>query len=465
MALKLECPFINSPNSPTHISLPLTFFDAVWLKFPSMEPLFFYQLTDSTLLHFNSDILPKLKHSLSLTLLHYLPLTGKITWPPHACIPTISYAPVDTVSLLIVKSSLDSNRLSSEEISLTVQITLFPNQGFCIGMATHHAVMDGEAAIAFMKSRAYLCAQLDKPFFVARTYPIHLSNDFGLNRNSVRATFKLNRDEIKKLKEKILSKVEEIKSTKQLHLLTFVVTYAYILVCVVKASAIEGNRNVHFLFPVDCRNCLDPSLPENYLGNCVYSRDVTVKASVFMEEKGVANIVKTISNMIREIDENGLLEVMYSYTHIRHSQLGTSCMSRLGVILYLAIFGSRAFPACWTHPRYCPLWVLLATSPSDPHSFASLHGLFPSCEHLPHDLNPGLIRWPSNMSTIGLMPFYCHDRGLSSILPPSGSRAFLTRQTRPRYCPLWVLLVMPPSDPHGFASLRGLFSTLRTPPP
>ncbi|KAJ0042397.1 hypothetical protein Pint_19072 [Pistacia integerrima] len=84
-------PLIDSPQSPTHFSIPLTFFDAMWLKFPPVESLFFYQLTDSTLLHFNSDILPKLKHPLSLSLRHYLLLVDKLTWPPHADVPTISH--------------------------------------------------------------------------------------------------------------------------------------------------------------------------------------------------------------------------------------------------------------------------------------------------------------------------------------------------------------------------------------
>ncbi|KAJ0100273.1 hypothetical protein Patl1_21768 [Pistacia atlantica] len=42
------------------------------------------------------------------------------------------------------------------------QVTLFPNQAFCIGIATHDAVIDGYTAIAFMKSWAYLCTKQAK---------------------------------------------------------------------------------------------------------------------------------------------------------------------------------------------------------------------------------------------------------------------------------------------------------------
>ncbi|XP_044506926.1 phenolic glucoside malonyltransferase 1-like [Mangifera indica] len=353
-------PFINSANSLTHLSIPLTFFDVVWIKFPPMETLFFYQFTGLTLLRFNSEILPKLKHSLSLALGYYLPLAGKVTWPPHAHIPTISYSKDDTVSVHVEESNADFNRLSGDDIhessesrhlipelltsdestsSMAVQITLFPNQGFCIGVAMHHAVSDGATAIAFLKSWAYLSANLGKenpnlspeltPYIdrtvvkdhtgICMMYLKHLfqfnesdnleanqrslklNEDLGLNRNSFRATFKLTREDIKKLREKILS-------TKQLHLSTFVITYAYVLVCFVKAKEVEGHRNVHFIIPVDCRSRLDPPLPQNYLGNCVYFRDATLKAGVFMEENGVAKIAEKISDMIRDIEEKELLE-------------------------------------------------------------------------------------------------------------------------------------------------------------
>ncbi|KAJ0098606.1 hypothetical protein Patl1_21766 [Pistacia atlantica] len=176
-------PFPNSPESASDFSFPLTFYDTFWLNFPPVERLFFYQLTDSTLLHFNSVIIPKLKHSLSLALLHYLPLAGKLTWPPHATKPIVSYSSDDAVTVLVAESHADFNRLSNDDIiespelrhlipqlltsddkasSMALQITLFPNQGFCIGITTHHAIVDGSTAITFMKSWANLCTKLDK---------------------------------------------------------------------------------------------------------------------------------------------------------------------------------------------------------------------------------------------------------------------------------------------------------------
>ncbi|KAJ0098604.1 hypothetical protein Patl1_21764 [Pistacia atlantica] len=360
-------PFPNSSHSATELSLPLTFFDTFWLKFPPVERLFFYQLSHSTLQHFNSTILPKLKHSLSLALLHYLPLAGKLTWPPNVPKPIISYIPDDAVSLLVAESTADFNRLSGDDIrespelrhltpelltsderasSMALQITLFSNQGFSIGITTHHAVIDGNAATKFMKSWAYLCTKQDTqdpsllpeltPFFDRTVikdptglYMVFLKNysgslgsdisevnqlslkvieDLGVNRNSLRATFKLTREDIKKLREKILSKAEEVKPTKELHLSTFVVTYVYLLICLVKTRGEEGDRKVNFLFPVDYRNRMDPRLPANYFGNCVFPGQAIIKASDFMEENGVVIITEKISNMIRDIEEKGVYE-------------------------------------------------------------------------------------------------------------------------------------------------------------
>ncbi|XP_031277506.1 phenolic glucoside malonyltransferase 1-like [Pistacia vera] len=229
---------------------------------------------------------------------------------------------------------------------MALQITLFPNQGFCIGITTHHAIVDGSTAITFMKSWANLCTQLDKqdafllpeltPSFDRTVikdptglYMVYLKNwlnysgsdisevnqpslkvyeDLGVNRNTIRATFKLSREDIKKLREIILSRVEGTKPIKQPHLSTFVVTYSYVLICLVKARGREGNRNVNFMFPVDYRNRLAPSVPANYFGNCVFLLKSIIKASALIEENGIAIIAKKISNMIREIDEKGLFE-------------------------------------------------------------------------------------------------------------------------------------------------------------
>ena len=159
----------TNPTTPT--SLPLTFFDLLWLRSPPVERLFFYEFPNQTISFFDT-ILPNLKHSLSLTLQHFLLLAGTITWPLDSPHPIINYVPGNVVSLTIAESNNDFNVLcsntcdaslrnpliphlntSNEEASvMALQLTLFPNHGFCLGISTHHAAMDGKASTLFLKA-------------------------------------------------------------------------------------------------------------------------------------------------------------------------------------------------------------------------------------------------------------------------------------------------------------------------
>ena len=74
----------------------------------------------------------------------------------------------------------------------------------------------------------------------------------------VRATFEFSREDIKKLREKALSKLDT--TGKQLHLSNFVLTLAYTATCLVKAKG-EGDRLVVIDLGVDCRTRLESRPP------------------------------------------------------------------------------------------------------------------------------------------------------------------------------------------------------------
>ncbi|KAH9678460.1 Malonyl-CoA:anthocyanidin 5-O-glucoside-6''-O-malonyltransferase [Citrus sinensis] len=109
-------PFSSNSTTAAPFTLPLTYFDTYWFKFPPVERLFLYQITELTSDSFNSAILPKLKHALSLTLLHYTPLAGHLMWPPDAAKPAIYYFPDDGVSLTVAESNSDFALLSGSGI-------------------------------------------------------------------------------------------------------------------------------------------------------------------------------------------------------------------------------------------------------------------------------------------------------------------------------------------------------------
>ncbi|KAG8662362.1 hypothetical protein MANES_01G095400v8, partial [Manihot esculenta] len=360
------------PESATEFSLPLTFFDTFWFKFHPIERLFFYELTDVTPAFFNSVILPKLKQSLSLALLHFLPIAGKLTWPPHAAKPFIHYAPNDGVSFTIAESDGDFHHLSGRILEaaesypyvpelpvyddtaeiISFQITSFPSQGFCIGISSHHAILDGKSVTMFIRAWAHICKQWEKethPSLLTDLTPIfdrtiiqdpegldevYLNNWFnffksiGLDANPrslkllpfygsppdnlMRGTFEFSREDLNKLRQKILGQLEKVPKEEPdqinpIHLSTFVVSFSYAAVNIVKAKGLERNRKVILGFTADCRARLCPPVPANYFGNCVgISADDDLEAEVIMEENGLAFVAQRLSKLIKKLEKGAL---------------------------------------------------------------------------------------------------------------------------------------------------------------
>ncbi|KAF2282709.1 hypothetical protein GH714_043685 [Hevea brasiliensis] len=363
----------DAPESATELSLPLTHFDIFWLKQHPTERIFFYELTDSTHTFFHSVIVAKLRASLSLTLLHFLPLAGNISWLPHAAKPAICYYPNDGVLVTVAESNADFTLVSGSQMrevmesklyiqelpvsdstaaTIAFQITLFPNQGFSIGISSHHAIFDGKSVIMFMKAWAYICKQSEtetNPSLLPELIPvldrsliqdpeglymIYLNNWLeaklpGLNTinpkslklfqgkgvppNSVRSTFELSREDIQKLRRKVIYQLEglheedsnQIKST---HFSTFALSFAYTLVCVVKARMPERKRKIVFAFAADCRARLDPPIPPNYFGNCVKGLPIFTDAEALLGDDGVAFAAEKLSERIKGLEKGVISE-------------------------------------------------------------------------------------------------------------------------------------------------------------
>ena len=362
-------------ESSPELHLPLTFSDIFNLKFPAVQGICFYNPTDSTPTFFNLEILPKLKHSLSLALSHFLPLSGYLTWPPNSVKPIITYNTLDDgIELTVAESSAEFDILYCEvrdairshpyvsELSmsdtkasiLAVQITLFPNKGFCIGHTSNHAILDGVSTSIFLNAWAYICKQLvyEKTGNPSTTLPKELTPFFdrtvvqdpeGLDMlylnywlgkqspdssdprslrpmqfpgplpNLVRATFEFPPEDIRKLRQMVLSQWDDFNvpegdknQAKPIHLSTFVLTFAFTLVCMVKAKGLKGNDKVKFGFTADCRARLDPPIQKNYIGNCVATFDVLTEAEALLKENGVVYVAKRLSQMIKGL-ENGVL--------------------------------------------------------------------------------------------------------------------------------------------------------------
>ncbi|XP_054808556.1 phenolic glucoside malonyltransferase 1-like [Prosopis cineraria] len=341
-------------------SLPLTFFDVLWMRFPPVERLFFYEFPHPPSSFFHS-LLPKLKLSLSHSLHHFLPLAGNILWPPHSRKPSIRYVPGDGVSLTVAESNADFYLLSgsdfaeAEEIRLLVpdlpvsdekaslmslQITLFPNSGFSVGITTHHATADGKTSTLFMKSWAYLCSNLGEsssvsslpenmrpsfdrsvikdPAGIAEIFANFWLNQGGPNNRSlmlwdlkktdqgklIRGTFELLPSNIQKLKKSAESKLNNNK----FHISTFSVTFAYVLNCLVKAEQTKHEK-VMFLFSADCRSRLDPPIPSAYFGNCIGAAKAEAETKNLLGDNGFITALEAISEALKRLDNEAILSV------------------------------------------------------------------------------------------------------------------------------------------------------------
>ncbi|KAK9197532.1 hypothetical protein WN943_005671 [Citrus x changshan-huyou] len=422
------------------ICLPLTLFDTYWLKFLPVERLFFYEVADLTWDLFDSEILPKLKHSLSLTLgIHYLPLAGHMVWPEHAAKPAIYYfLPgqdqkediVNGVTVAVAESEgLDFDVLSGDGIRqavefraltpqlsisdnkaevVSIQITLFPKQGFCIGISNHHAFFDGRSTMMFIKSWAYLCKQyldiassqqqqqqqqtticlpselipsFDRAFinendpkgfdlvyvnnwlsFTGNDRSLKVLPSFNDVNKLVRATYVLTRAHLKKLRDKLLLLEDRNRQTSpnKLHLSTFVLACAYVFTCMVKArGGGESDRDVILAFTADYRSRLDPPVPTNYFGNCVGSHTRLVKARDFVEEPaatglgGVAFVAHKLSEMVQEIgggltiqgfDEEKLVKLMAVMQRVSQGGQGLGVAGSIHFDVYGSDFG-------WGRPK------------------------------------------------------------------------------------------------------------------
>ncbi|XP_010447709.1 PREDICTED: phenolic glucoside malonyltransferase 1 [Camelina sativa] len=349
------------------LTLPLTFFDLVYFKFRPVERVIFYRLTNATRLFFDSVIIPNLKTSLSSALFHYLPLAGQLVWGQLDPKPSIVCSQNDAVSFTVAESNAYFSRLSgdkpfpsaelyplvpelqSSDDSASVvsfQVTLFPNQGFCICVKAHHGVLDGKTTTMFLRSWVHICKHQDSslPQDLLPTYDrtvirsptdsenkvlnewhslakilaggkepdnpksLKLQPSMKIGANVVRYTLELTRNDIQKLRERLkresTSSSSSSSSSKELRLSTFVIAYSYAFVCLIRARGGEPKRPVGYGFSVDCRSLIDPPIP-SYFGNCISGcYRIMLIAETFMGEEGLLAAARMVSESIEEWDES-----------------------------------------------------------------------------------------------------------------------------------------------------------------
>ncbi|KAK3404595.1 hypothetical protein EUGRSUZ_K00903 [Eucalyptus grandis] len=252
---------------------------------------------------------------------------------------------------------------------MAIQVTVFRNKGICIGVQFLHVVADGRSFTHFMKSWASIhrsggdptCIESDdlSPFHdrgvikdLNGLEPILLKDCWScvgpssslspspssspspspspspilhIVANKVRAMFILQKAHIDRLKAQILSQLKNDgldSESDPIHLSTFVVTCAFIWVCIVKSrdeehqchdqsSPERGNDEFcHFVFVADCRDRLKYSIPLTYFGNCLVACYLSEKRNTLLGKSGILHATRTIGRRVKEIGTGGALRGM-----------------------------------------------------------------------------------------------------------------------------------------------------------
>lgn len=277
-------------------TIPLTFLDASWLFCCPMKRILFYELPLPTL-HLTQNIIPHLKHSLSLTLRHFFPLAGNLTWPPPAAPPSNNNKPFiqfnegDSVQVTIAESDADFGHLvanhprdnrafeplvprlpfpfpsvSSDNKTpvMAIQVTVFPNSGISIGVTFIHVAADGSSFNHFMKSWASIHKSVTvSQNLTSLSLPCHDKDvikdpnglllsiylkdwrsaensdapapaaDENVHVDNVRVTLVLSRDQIDELKQRVTAQIRNDNESPS-RVSTFVVTSALMWVYTIK---------------------------------------------------------------------------------------------------------------------------------------------------------------------------------------------------------------------------------------
>ncbi|KAF6149285.1 hypothetical protein GIB67_026141 [Kingdonia uniflora] len=354
-----QCQIAPPTGSVPQTSLRLTFFDLAELDIdPPLRCLYFYRLQCSKT-HFMQSILPGMKRSLSVTLQHFFPFAGYLSWSPQSVMPEIIYCDGDSVSFTVAESNFSFNHICGNHLRdtnefaplathlvprssttaavqyplLALRVTLFPDSGICVGQTFNHVAADGMSATHFMKFWASVCSNLGgeakgllshslpsfdrttiiDPHGIEKAYLNYLKkikitqHSFILPtiptdpvHDKVVATFIMDSQSIEKLKKWILKRT--IKINPYFILTSVGVTCAYVWVCLIKALEsvnVRGNSREHILIPVDSRTRLVPALPVTYFGNCLISCVTTINKNVLVGEDGIVIAAEMIGKAIQ----------------------------------------------------------------------------------------------------------------------------------------------------------------------
>ncbi|CAA7390790.1 unnamed protein product [Spirodela intermedia] len=347
-----QCRISPAPGSVAPDSLPLTFFDCIFLFCSPVQRIFFYDLPCSVS-DFLANHLPHLKLSLSLALRDFRPLAGSLHPSSGVAKHEIRSSDLDTVPFTVAESGDDFYDISGNHARicnrlhplvppllsgtgtgwplLALQVTLFPDTGVALGITISHSVADGTTSSNFLKAWAAACrlgmgevpdgrvgappsydrSVIQDPMDLAGIFLRDLNllkDDSGMEvlnlhgRNDVvRSTSVISQEQIKKLGEVFSGKTATECSS-------FALACGFIWACLAKASGVSNGKTEAFGFVFEARGRLDPPLPATYFGNCLGVCLAEADGSDLAGEDGAVIASAAIRKAVQRLNSGGALE-------------------------------------------------------------------------------------------------------------------------------------------------------------
>ncbi|XP_027342904.1 spermidine hydroxycinnamoyl transferase-like [Abrus precatorius] len=260
------------------------------------------------------DAIERMRDSLSMILVHYYPIAGRLRWIQGGRLELDcnakgvvlmesestkrmaeygDFSPKEPIEDLI--PTFDYTQPIEEIPLLVVQVTRLYDKGVAIGVALSHSLADGFANVCFINTWAKLVRgdtldmdemfpTLDRSIMLKSSYPsfaprfdhpemyplpLMLGKSDCMeekNKSLTVATLKLTSQQVEKLK-KMANDQTQRKGSRPYSKYEAIV--AYIWRCACKARQLDDTQPTQVRFLVDIRNKLNPPLPQNYFGNAV----------------------------------------------------------------------------------------------------------------------------------------------------------------------------------------------------
>ncbi|KAL5563584.1 hypothetical protein UlMin_033331 [Ulmus minor] len=370
----IEQSMVSPPvGSVPSTTLPVSVYDLATSHSLLVQWLSFYEFPHSVE-YFEETVVPCLKNSLSLALQLFFPLAGNFMCPPPPTKPYILYNDGDSVQFTVAVADSTANfehlvmdnyprdledllhfvpnklppiHVKGDDILvfplMALQVTIFPNLAFSVGVTFNHVVADGSAVSHFLKTWALICKNGEeyvKCLQDENLLPLHdrslfdnipnlmeiepsilmafrnweskqkeedkdPSHDSQVHQKSL-VTFIMDGAQIERLKHWVEN--QSRNNSDSVHLSTFVVTSALIWVCIVKSEMIGANKFLddkdqqwNLVFPANTRSRLENPIPNTYFGNCLVPCVASIKKRDLLGANGIVAAAKAIGNKVQEL--------------------------------------------------------------------------------------------------------------------------------------------------------------------